>query len=185
MCCTKAWRRPQWPLVSYVRVPTFHVLPIYRHCSGVVRNVYFDRPHKYAFIGTPKIFTTTGLGPRKNREMAGVDDLVVYMQTAVKYKTLYIPNPVVVYIFGVPNSDTKLTAQDATDAKNTGNSDISAARKNPANLIETRFCLPEHNLGACFHPPFCILLRRGPCRRRPLIEVEMAVSGHWYSCEYS
>jgi len=39
--------------------------------------------------------------------MAGVDDLVVYMQTAVKYSSLYIhhpggPNPVVVYIFGVP-----------------------------------------------------------------------------------
>jgi len=36
------------------------------------------------------IYTTTGLGPRKNREMAGVDDLVVYMQTAVKYRSLYI-----------------------------------------------------------------------------------------------
>ena len=41
--------------------------------------------------------------------MAGVDDLVVYMQTVVKYSSLYIhhpggakPNPVVVYIFGVP-----------------------------------------------------------------------------------
>jgi len=48
--------------------------------------------------------------------MAGVDHLVVYMQTAVKYSSLYIhqmvrashfpiflgPNPVVVYIFGVP-----------------------------------------------------------------------------------
>jgi len=29
-------------------------------------------------IGTPKIYTTTGFGSRKNREMAGVDDLVVY-----------------------------------------------------------------------------------------------------------
>ena len=44
-------------------------------------------------IGTPKIYTTTGLGPRKNREMAGVDDLVVYMQTAVKYSSLYIHHP--------------------------------------------------------------------------------------------
>jgi len=39
-------------------------------------------------IGTPEIYTTAGLGPRKNREMAGVDDLV-YMQTAVKYNSLY------------------------------------------------------------------------------------------------
>ena len=30
-------------------------------------------------IGTPKIYTTTGLGLRKNREMAGVDDLVVFI----------------------------------------------------------------------------------------------------------
>ena len=42
------------------------------------------------FIGTPKIYTTTGFGPRKNRERPGVDDLVVYMQTAVKYSSLYI-----------------------------------------------------------------------------------------------
>jgi len=66
----------------------------------------------------PKIYTTTGFGLRKNREMAGVDHLVVYMKTAVKYCGLYIhhpgatpaislfclgPNPVVVYIFGVPH----------------------------------------------------------------------------------
>ena len=44
-------------------------------------------------FGTPKIYTTTGLGPRKNREMAGVDDVVVYMQTAVKYSSLYIHHP--------------------------------------------------------------------------------------------
>jgi len=44
-------------------------------------------------FGTPKIYTTTGLGPRKNREMAGVDDLVVYVQTAVKYSSLYIHHP--------------------------------------------------------------------------------------------
>ena len=59
-------------------------------------------------------------GPRKNREMAGVDDLVVYMQTAVKYSSLHIhhhivhtshfpifsrPKPgggVYIYIYGVP-----------------------------------------------------------------------------------
>jgi len=44
-------------------------------------------------VGTPKMYTTTGFGPRKNREMAGVDDLVVYMQTAVKYSTFYIHHP--------------------------------------------------------------------------------------------
>ena len=45
------------------------------------------------YFGTPKIYTTTGIGPRKNREMAGVDDLVVYTQTAVKYNTFYIHTP--------------------------------------------------------------------------------------------
>jgi len=44
-------------------------------------------------IGTPKIYTTTGFGPRKNREMAGVDDLVVYMQTAVKYTVCIYTTP--------------------------------------------------------------------------------------------
>ena len=46
-------------------------------------------------FGTPKIYTMTGLGPRKNREMAGVDDLVVYMQTAVKYNSFYIHHQIV------------------------------------------------------------------------------------------
>ena len=46
-------------------------------------------------FGTPKIYTTTGLGRRKNREMAGVDDLVVYMQTVVKYNTFYIHHQIV------------------------------------------------------------------------------------------
>ena len=44
-------------------------------------------------MGTPKIYTTTGFGPRKNKEMAGVDDLMGYMQTAVKYNTFYIHHP--------------------------------------------------------------------------------------------
>jgi len=44
-------------------------------------------------FGTPKIYTSTGFGPRQNREMAGVDHLVVYMQTAVKYNTFYIHHP--------------------------------------------------------------------------------------------
>jgi len=46
-------------------------------------------------IGTPKIYTTTGFGPRKNREMAGVDDLVVYIQTAVFYSSLHIHHQIV------------------------------------------------------------------------------------------
>jgi len=33
------------------------------------------------------------VGPRKNIDMAGVDHLVVYMQTAVKYSSLYIHHP--------------------------------------------------------------------------------------------
>jgi len=41
-------------------------------------------------VGTPKIYTTTGFGFRKNSEMASVDDLVVYMQTAVKYSSLFL-----------------------------------------------------------------------------------------------
>ena len=44
-------------------------------------------------FGTPKIYTTTGFAPRKNKEMAGVDDVVVYMQIAVKYNTFYIHHP--------------------------------------------------------------------------------------------
>jgi len=48
-------------------------------------------------------YTTTGFGPGKNREMAGVDDLVVYMQTAVKYNTFYIhhqiPTPAISLFF--------------------------------------------------------------------------------------
>ena len=44
-------------------------------------------------FGNPKIYTTTGFGPRKNREMAGVDHLVVYMQTVVKYNTFYMHHP--------------------------------------------------------------------------------------------
>ena len=39
------------------------------------------------------IYATTGFGLRKNREMAGVDGLVVYMQTGVKYSSLYIHHP--------------------------------------------------------------------------------------------
>ena len=59
----------------------------------IVVSTPHEFPHIYHDIGTPKIYTNTGLGPRKNREMAGVDDLVVYMQTAVKYSSLYIHHP--------------------------------------------------------------------------------------------
>ena len=41
------------------------------------------------------IYATTEFGLRKNREMAGVDDLVVYMQSAVKYSSLYIHHQIV------------------------------------------------------------------------------------------
>ena len=37
-----------------------------------------------ASLGTPKVYTTTGFGPRKNKNIAGVDHFLVYMQTAVK-----------------------------------------------------------------------------------------------------
>jgi len=40
-----------------------------------------------------KIYIMKKNGLRKNKEMAGVDDLVVYMQTAVKYSSLYIHQP--------------------------------------------------------------------------------------------
>jgi len=36
------------------------------------------------------MYTTTGFGLRKNREMAGVDLLEVYMQTAVKYSSFVL-----------------------------------------------------------------------------------------------
>jgi len=40
-----------------------------------------------------KIYTTTGLGRRKKKRMAGVDHFLVYMQTAVKYNYFYIHHP--------------------------------------------------------------------------------------------
>jgi len=39
---------------------------------------------------TPKIYTTTGLGLRENKKMAGVDHLLVYIQTAMFYSSLHI-----------------------------------------------------------------------------------------------
>jgi len=51
------------------------------------------KPNQICIKLGPKIYTTTGLGPKKLREMAGVDDVVVYMQTAVKYSSLYIHHP--------------------------------------------------------------------------------------------
>jgi len=41
------------------------------------------------------MYTTTGFGPTKNREMAGVHHLVVYMQTAVKDSSVYIHHQIV------------------------------------------------------------------------------------------
>jgi len=56
--------------------------------AHLIMEIGADQP-----IGTPKIYTTTGFGLRKNREMAGVDHLVVYTQTAEKYSTFYIHHP--------------------------------------------------------------------------------------------
>jgi len=42
---------------------------------------------------TPKIYTTAGLGPRKNTEMGGVHHLVVYMQTAVNTEVCIYTTP--------------------------------------------------------------------------------------------
>ena len=55
----------------------------------------------YIIFRTPKIYTTTGFGPRKNSEMVNVDDLVVYMQTLVEYYTFYIHHPKVRSASGV------------------------------------------------------------------------------------
>jgi len=44
-------------------------------------------------MGTPKIYTTTGLGPRENEKMTVVDHFLVYMQAVVKYNTFYIHHP--------------------------------------------------------------------------------------------
>jgi len=62
-------------------------------CLGGNKQGFFNFP--VSIIGTQKKYTTTGLGPRKNREMAGVDDLVVYIQTAVFYNSLHIHHQIV------------------------------------------------------------------------------------------
>jgi len=46
-------------------------------------------------IGTPNIYTTTGFGLRKNREMAGVDDLMGYIESVVFYSSLHIHHLIV------------------------------------------------------------------------------------------
>jgi len=56
-------------------------------------SAFKEGPVALVIIGTPKIYTTTWFGLRKNRKMAGVDDWVVYMQTAVKYNIFYIHHP--------------------------------------------------------------------------------------------
>ena len=47
----------------------------------------------FLLIGIPKTYTATGFGPRKNKTMCGVDHFLVYMQTAVKYSSLYMHHP--------------------------------------------------------------------------------------------
>jgi len=82
-----------------------------------------------AIIGTPKIYTTTGFGPRKNREMAVVGDLVVYMQNAVKYSSLYIHHPSGgVYLWG-PNIKSKSQIESTGDPEKTMDFWPQAARK--------------------------------------------------------
>ena len=44
-------------------------------------------------MGTPKIYTTTGFGLRKNKKMVGVNHLLVYMQIGVKQNTFYFHLP--------------------------------------------------------------------------------------------
>ena len=51
-----------------------------------------------SLLGTPKIYTTTGFGPRKTKNMAGVDHFLVFMKTAVKYRSLYIHHPGGLYL---------------------------------------------------------------------------------------
>jgi len=74
-----------------------------------MEGIGFDANMK--FIGTPKIYTTTGLGPRKNREMAGVKFIgtpkiyttpgvlrapgVVYIESVVFYSSLHIHHQIV------------------------------------------------------------------------------------------
>jgi len=74
-------------IISSIKAVYFHMLDSIQ----IFRGVHII-PLVHIF-GTPKIYTTTGFGPRKIREMAGVDDLVVYMQTAVKYSSLNIHRP--------------------------------------------------------------------------------------------
>ena len=47
--------------------------------------------HGLLHVGTPYIYiyTTTGFGPRKNKDMAGVYHFLLYMRTAPKYSSLY------------------------------------------------------------------------------------------------
>jgi len=51
--------------------------------------------HCISNLGTPKIYTTTGFGPRKNREVAGVDDLVVHTPNRPRqqFRILSKPKP--------------------------------------------------------------------------------------------
>jgi len=47
--------------------------------EAIIKLEFAYRSNSCLLIGTPKIYTTTGFGTGKNREMAGVDDLVVYI----------------------------------------------------------------------------------------------------------
>jgi len=56
-----------------------------RFVGGIVPKALYQSRVTATIVGTPEIYTTTGFGPRKNREMAGVDHLVDFfkLQTAV------------------------------------------------------------------------------------------------------
>ena len=90
---------PAWNgAMLLIVVPWVIKLGLWQHswpsgvCVGLGRR---SQSPRVKCVGAPEIYTTTGLGPRKNREMAGVDDLVVYIQTAVFYSSLHIHHQIV------------------------------------------------------------------------------------------
>ena len=81
---------------------------------------YPSNPGLQSKLGTPYIYTTTGLGRRQNKNVADVYHVLAHMQNA--------PGLACNYFFTFPGkvqnmeSGTKLTATDATDAKTPANS---------------------------------------------------------------
>jgi len=73
--------------ISACRIDVKHTPDVHSRTKANSTNVGPECP------GLPITAHFTGFGPRKNRKMAGVDDMVVYMQTGVKYNTFYIHHP--------------------------------------------------------------------------------------------